>query len=128
MPWIKTIHNSAAIVFRFCIFGALNTLLGFSIYAGLSWIGLHFTLASLISLIVGITVGHWSSRKLVFRSSSRNSFIRYVILWGGLYFVNVSLIALFINFGFTQIWAGAAAVFIVVPLSFVLQRVLVFSS
>jgi putative flippase GtrA len=128
MPEVNAIRSTVAVAFRFCLFGGLNTMLGFSIYAGLSWIGLHFTLASLISLIVGIIAGHWGSRNLVFRSSRRNSFVRYVILWGGLYLVNISLIALSISLGLTQIWAGAAAVFIVVPLSFILQRSLVFST
>ena len=115
-----------AVILRFLIFGGLNTAMSFAVYALLSLAGLHFTFASFGALVFGIVTGHWLSGKHVFGTGSWRTFFPYLVTWVLLYLGNISLIALFVRFEFGQISAGALAMIFIVPLSFVLQKFVVF--
>lgn len=111
---------------RFLVVGVLNTGFSFGVFAALSYLGLHYTVASFAALIAGIISGHWLHGTHVFGTKSTSTFINYVIIWVLLYAINVALIGLSIRFGASQILGGAIAVIFVIPVSYLLQRFIVF--
>lgn len=122
--------------FRFFVTGVFNTAASFCTFSILVLFELHFVLANLVSLIIGIGISYLTSGKIVFRYLSWNSFLRFVVMWAAIYLLQISIIGLTVRlideamiWGFpTIIIGGFLALCIAVPMSFVIQRHFVFRS
>ena len=84
-------RTDVALAVRFVAAGALNTLFGVAIYWLLLYVGLSYQWASALSLVLGIIFSFNSHRALVFRTRGR--VVRYVLVWGFIYVVNIAFIA-----------------------------------
>ena len=74
---------------RFFIVGASNTLLGYVFYVAMVKLGVDYKLALLISYVFGIFIGYFLSRYWTFASNKhRLSFIKYVVLYVGVFILN----------------------------------------
>jgi len=111
---------------RFLLVGLGNTAFSFGIYSLGIYLGFPYYLASLIALIFGILVSFITQGKLVFRAQLSGRFWMFVVVWGGLYFLNIIIIACFSLAGFNYYWAGLFAIVPVTAVSFVLQKMFVF--
>ena len=68
---IKTIDKLISNKFiRFLFVGSFNTLVSFLSFSLLYYIGLHYTLATFLNLILGIFISFNTHKKLTFGSSS----------------------------------------------------------
>ena len=111
---------------RFLIVGLGNTIFSYAVYALGLFMGLPYWLASLVALIIGITVGFVTQGRLVFQSSLEGRLPIFVAVWAALYGVNILVIRLLTDLGIDAYLAGAIATLPTVALSFALNRLVVF--
>ena len=111
---------------RFLFVGTLNTAFSYSCYAFFLWIGLHYSLATFIALILGILSGFVFHGKFVFQNTNHRLFRRFLIGWVFIYFIHIGLIKVLLATGLNAYLAGAASLPFVVVASFVVQKNFVF--
>ncbi len=109
------------------IAGATNTAISYGIYALGLWIGLSYPIANFASMIVGVLVGFVTQGHFVFGGFKAGRFPLYALSWLALWGLNVLLIGLLLPHTRENAYlAGAIALVIIVPLSFLIQKHLVF--
>lgn len=111
---------------RFLITGGVNTGFSYGIYALLVFMGLNFAVSNLCSLVLGILFSFRTQAALVFNSTGRGLFWRYVAVWTVLYFSNILMIGGLIRLGANAYTAGAIAIVPTAVMSFFLQKYVVF--
>ena len=74
---------------RFIFVGALNTAFGYFIFLFLIWIGLHYSIALLVSQIIGVLFNYKTTGYLVFQNKTNKLIIKFFIVYGFLYLLNV---------------------------------------
>ena len=112
---------------RFAAVGTFNTSVSYGLYAAFLWLGLPFWAAALFATCLGVLLSFATLGKIVFRSRLEGRFGRFVLLWVGLYLLNIAAIAQFMAFGLDAYSAGLLALVPITGLSFVLQRTLIFT-
>lgn len=113
---------------RFVVIGALNTLFGFSAYALLVYLGVQYHLAITISTVAGILFNFRTTGSLVFRNTSTRLLVRFAAVYGFTYLLNMGLVTLLVNMGIGEIISGALALPVIVAVTFVVQKTIVFKS
>lgn len=113
---------------RYGFVGVFNTLLSYGIYAVALLIGMRFEVASLISIIFGILFSFVTQGMVVFKGISINFFVRYLVMWCGLYIFNIWLIKSLTNISLNAYMAGAAATVPVVMLAYFGMKYFVFQT
>jgi putative flippase GtrA len=111
---------------RFGLAGVLNTAFGYGAYALLLASGLHFALANLGALALGVCFSFRTHATLVFGHAGGRAFVRYVLGWLVLYAVNVAAIAVLLRTGLGPYRAGALCIVPLALLSYMVQRHFVF--
>lgn len=111
---------------KFVVVGVMNTAFSYGIYAFLVWLGVHYTLANLTSLVIGIAFSFKTQGTLVFGNTDNRRIFRFILVWGLVFGVNVFLISRFIALGFSAYASGAMAIPFTVALSYVTQKFFVF--
>jgi putative flippase GtrA len=112
---------------KFVAVGVLNTAWGYGLFAFLIFIDLHFTVASFLSMVLGILFNYFTSGKLVFANTSSKAFLRYWIMYGGLYLWGIAWLWLLMQIGFSAYTAGALMLAPNALISFFLQKRFVFA-
>lgn len=83
---------STAIQFlRFLVVGALNTLFGYSVFAGLVLAGVPPVPALVLTYVVGVIFNFFTTRRFVFSRSARASLARFVAAYAVIYLFNQGL-------------------------------------
>ena len=119
--------HSRGDMIRYLGAGAFNTAFSYAIYAGGLALGLAYPAANLASLICGVMAGFITQGHFVFGKASVRRFPLFAAAWLVLWGVNVSLIGLFLApCGGNAYVAGLLSTLIMVPLSFLVQKHLVF--
>ncbi|MDR2512145.1 MAG: GtrA family protein, partial [Bacteroidales bacterium] len=96
---------------KFVFVGGLNTVFSLSIfYLGL-WLGLHYTLATLISNILGILFNFKSYGRIVFKDKSNIMIFRYFVLYTFLWIGSNIFIFVLKKFGISPYLSGFFWVF-----------------
>ena len=109
-------------LFRFFVIGAVNTLFSYLIYAGAILIGMHYTLATLISTFLGIIFNFFTTGKVVFRSLEGRRFFLFVLVCAVTYAVNILLLRLLVDvIHINKLIAGALVTLPVALLSYYLN-------
>ena len=109
-------------LFRFFVIGAVNTLFSYLIYAGAILIGMHYTLATLISTVLGIIFNFFTTGKVVFRSLEGRRFFFFVLVYAVTYVVNILLLRLLVDgIHINKLIAGALVTLPVALLSYYLN-------
>lgn len=124
---LKTIELDSKFI-RFIFVGIINTLFGYGVYFLLIKFGLHFSLAVLISTLLGIIFNFKTIGKFVFKDSSNSPIVKFTLLYGLLYILNVLGIKFLHEIGFSFEWSGLIMVPPMAILSFILNKSLVFKS
>ena len=125
LPSSSEVHHQ---LIRFAAIGSFNTSVSYGLYAAFLWLGLPFWAASLFATCLGILLSFFTLGTIVFRSRLEGRFGRFVLLWFGLYLLNIIAIAQFMAFGLNAYWAGLLALVPITASSFILQRTLIFPS
>lgn len=112
---------------RFIIAGTLNTSVSYGIYALGLWLGTGYALANLLSMIGGVLIGFVTQGAFVFRRFETRRFPLFIAVWLALWVVNVLLIRLLLpSVNQNAYVSGALTLLVMVPLSFIVQKFLVF--
>lgn len=121
---IKTIWSIRFV--RFLFVGGLNTLFSYVIYAILILLNVHYTLATLISTILGIIFNFFTTGSIVFRNRKLSLMLRFFLVYGFTYLVNILLLSFFETKKVDMLIAGAIVTLPVALLSYFLNAKLVF--
>ena len=112
---------------RFVLVAMLNTLFGYGVYTLLVYCGMHFSLATLISTILGVLFNFKTYGILVFKNSSNKLIFRFVLVYCVVYLCNIGGIALLKTLGISSYLAGAVMLVPVGLLGFILNKIFVYS-
>ncbi|HSW70209.1 MAG TPA: GtrA family protein [Gammaproteobacteria bacterium] len=111
---------------KFLFVGALNTLFGYLLFAGLIWAGLKYPYALLAATCLGILFNFKSLGVLVFNNGKNQLLLRFIVLYGVLYFINISLLY-GLNLIFHNIYLnGIIAMLLVALISFFCNKHFIF--
>ena len=111
---------------KFLLVGVLNTLFGYAVFALFVYLGFHYSLASLLSTILGVLFNFRTTGRLVF--NNRNNFLlwRFAMVYTVVYGCNVGLLRVMDGYSIDMYVAGAVAVFPLAVLSYFLNKRFVF--
>ena len=115
-------------IFRFVIVGIINTGFSYCVYAGAIFIGLPYSLASFVSIVLSILFSFKTQGAFVFKNKTNALLGRFILCWGILYIFAVFIIWLFLQFGFNEYWAGMLALPFTTFLSYLAQKYYVFKT
>ena len=112
---------------RFILVGILNTIIGYGLFVLFIYLGLHYSLAVLLSTILGVLFNYKSIGSLVF-SSKTKSLHRFVAVYLFIYCLNVSGLWIILTYtGIENIYlSGAILLAPMAVVSFVLNKKFVF--
>lgn len=111
---------------KFLLVGVLNTIFGYSIYWILLQLGLHFSLAVLISTVLGVLFNYKTIGKIVFNSHGNSFLIKFSLVYVVQYIINVAGIKILYLFGVGYEVGGLLMIFPLAIISFTLNKKLVF--
>jgi putative flippase GtrA len=115
-------------MFRYLLVGVLNTAFGYGIYALFIFFGLYFTVAALISQIVGMAFNYFSYGKIVFKTKFKvETLVKFAIFYGLLYLISITVLFLLQKAGLNAYVAGLGNMCVSVVLSFIINRSFVFN-
>ena len=113
---------------RFLVVGAINTIFSYIVYAILILAGAHYSLATLISTVLGVIFNFFTTGRIVFRNMDNKSFLSFVLVYAFTYLVNILLLRWLIDgLAMEKLLAGALVTLPVALLSYVLNAKLTFS-
>lgn len=113
--------------FRFLIVGVLNTIFGYGLFAILLLVNVHYSIALVLSTVLGVLFNFKTTGLLVFSSNDEKKIFKFVLVYLFVYLINVGGIALLENNGLNPLFGGAAMLIPCSLLAFALQKKLVFA-
>lgn len=112
---------------RFFIVGGVNTVFGYSVFAFLIYLGLHYSIAALAGTFIGVLFNFKTTGKLVFKNSDNTLIIRFFAVYGIVYLLNVTGLAFFNHIQINNYVAGAILIVPVGVIAFLLNKKFVFN-
>lgn len=115
---------------RFIIFllvGGLNTIFGYGLFALCLYLKLHYTLASLISTVIGILFNFKTSGVIVFKNKDNSLIYRFFLAYGISFCIGICLLFLLNQMGVSNYIGGAILIIPGAIIAYTLQRLLVFN-
>jgi putative flippase GtrA len=107
--------------------GVLNTAFGFGVYTLAIYLGLHYTIAALVSQVLGTGFNYITYGSLVFRQRPRkSSFARFILSYAVLYGFSLLDLTLLQGLGLNAYVAGLVNSAVMPALSYLSNRFLVF--
>ena len=94
---------------RFLLTGGLNTLFAYSMFALFTYLGCHYTLACLLTTVLGICFNYKTMGKLVFTDTTNALFSRFCLVYLFSYFINISLLKIN-SYYITNIYLNSATI------------------
>lgn len=111
---------------RFLAVGVLNTLFGYGVFSILVLAHLEPGIALAIATIAGVIFNYFTTGRLVFASSGIGQLPRFVAVYGLTFLVNLLALHRLTGAGLSPLLAQAIMLPIMVILTFVLNKLLVF--
>jgi putative flippase GtrA len=127
-PWVTPMSprmRSFVLFLRFGVVGLLNTAFGYAVFAVLILVGLWPGAALTAATVAGVAFNFQTSRRLVFRSQGRG--VRFVAVYVAILLLNWGALRGLQSTGLTSLVSQALLVVPLAVISFVAQRVLVFT-
>lgn len=120
----------AALLGRYAVSGAANTVVGVAVIYALTWLGVSPYLSNVAGYAAGLAFGYANARSYVFRFSGthRQAAVRYLLAFGLCYGLNMAVLALGLEKWGLPVWlAQGAGIATHTVLMFLLSRHVVFS-
>ena len=111
---------------RFLVVGGVNTAFGYSVFAGLILLHLHYVFAALLSTICGVLFNFKTTGVLVFKNKDNRLIFGFFGVYLITYFINIGLLTIFHHYGVSILVAGAIILLPVALISFSLNKKFVF--
>jgi putative flippase GtrA len=120
--------KSLALFFGFIVAGGSATLVNYSLFAALYWLGVNYLVASTVGYVSGIIVSFTINRLVVFKNTATrpHQLTRYTLIYLGALAVQLGLLESGVRLGFDPFVANAIALVIVVVGNFFVIRRFVF--
>jgi putative flippase GtrA len=112
----------------FLVVGMLNTLFGYGVFAVLYWFSNSYRLAIVLATSAGIVFNFYSMGRLVFSAAGVAGFAAFVGVYILICGVNILLMNAATSAGMNVLIAQFVALLFLVPLSFALNKWLVFGA
>jgi putative flippase GtrA len=110
----------------FGLVGIANTAFGYGLYAFCLYLGWPYQAATVLSMLGSIGVGFLGQGRLVFRNVESRRIGRYVVMWVGLLLLFNLVVNVTTYAGYSAYLGGLVALPIIIPLSFLVQKLYVF--
>lgn len=113
---------------KFGIVGMVNTAISYAVYLALIWIGLHYTLASIVGFSVSVLNSYYWNNKYVFRAEGGRAwwktFIKTYVSYAGTGIVlsNILLYLWIDVLGISAMIAPLISLVITVPVNFLANK------
>ena len=125
--YISRITHVPEQIIRFGIIGCLNTVFAYAVFAFFIFVGLHYTLATLLSTIFGTCFSFKTFGALVFDNPDNKLVFKFFIVYGFCYFLNITLQYLLIHYVCPNKYVnGLVSMLLVAAVSFCLNKWVVF--
>jgi putative flippase GtrA len=111
---------------KFLAVGVLNTAFGYAMFSLFLFVGLHYALASLCALLVGIVFSFKTMGKLVFGSRDNGLLFKFFCMYLAVYLLNVGFLSAAKQLQMNLYLANALFIVPMAVLSFVLNKYVVF--
>ena len=111
---------------KFLLVGVLNTGVGYSIFLIALWMGLHYSAAIAMATVLGTLFNFKSTGTIVFQSRDNSRLIRFIMVYGIIYLLNVAGVAALLQFGFQEWLAGLCLLLPLAVVSYILNSRYVF--
>ena len=125
---LRQIPSRHARIARFIAVGALNTFVGYGIYALCLWLGMHYAASIAVSVTLGTFFNFKSTGVLVFQSKANHRIYRFLVVYVIVYTLNVAGVALLLPLGLDAYEAGLTMLLPLALISYQLQSRLVFAN
>ncbi|WP_175704203.1 GtrA family protein [Burkholderia ambifaria] len=112
---------------RFLAVGGLNTLVGYSLFALLTYAGLAYPVAIGLATVGGVLFNFQSVGRLVFDGAPRSRFWRFVGVYCVIYLLNLGGVRLLLGLDANIYIANALTLLPLSVIAFILNRRLVFN-
>jgi putative flippase GtrA len=110
----------------FLLIGGVNTLFGYSVFGLGIYCGLHYTVASLISLCLGIIFNFHTLGKIVFDRFEKKLIFKFVVIYFVYYFLSILFLKTNSYFITNMYINGFVVTMLMALLSFLLNKNIVF--
>ena len=125
--WLSKMTRLPDQLIRFGIIGVINTAFAYALYSCFIFIGLHYTLAVLFSTMIGIYFSFNTLGYFVFDNPNHKLLGKFVLVYGGCYFVNIGFLKLLLVLGLHNLYlAGLLSQGLTACVSFCLNKFVVF--
>ena len=112
---------------RYLLIGVVNTAFGYSMFALLIYLGLHYAVAVFLSTLAGIFFNFRTFGRFVFKQTDWRLIWRFMGVYGVLYLVNIGCIFVLMMYIDNIYAANAVALVLIASLGFVLNRSFVYA-
>ncbi len=112
---------------RFLVVGGINTGFGYLIYSIFILLKIHYSLASLFGTIIGVIFNFFTTGNFVFRNKNPKLIIRFCLVYGVTYLINLVFLRIFNGLHMNMVVAGGILLLPMALVSYFLNKVLVFS-
>lgn len=127
ISWLKLLRERLPKRFiLFLIVGALNAGFGYGIFALLIYFNMHYSLASLISTIIGILFNFKSTGVIVFKNNNNQLIFRFFLAYGISYLLGLLVLYIANYFKISNYVTGAAWLLPGSIISYLLMKSMVF--
>ena len=112
---------------KFLLVGILNTAFGYGLFSLFIYVGLHYSLAVLLSTIFGVLFNFKTIGKLVFGCSDNRLIFRFILVYVIIYLLNIFFLWLFKRLGFENMYLNGFVLLIpLAAVSFLSNKFFVF--
>ena len=108
-------HLWANRLIRFLFVGGINTLFGYIVFASLILLQIHYSIASLLSTILGILFNFFTTGRIVFNNDNPKLLFRFFGVYGITYLFNLLFLRIFDTCKVNLLIAG---ILLILPSSF----------
>jgi len=112
---------------KFLLVGVINTIFGYSVFALLIFVGLHYTLSALFSTVAGVLFNFKTTGLLVFESRNNLLIFRFITVYGFIYIFNIIILKIFNSYEINMYVAGAIPIFPMAVIAYHLNKHFVFN-
>jgi putative flippase GtrA len=110
----------------FFVIGGVNTVFGYSLYAALIYIHLHYALASLLSTVGGVLFNFKTTGVIVFENHDNRLLFRFIAVYIFNYLWGIGILRAFYIHNVNMYLAGAILILPGALIAYVLQKKFVF--
>lgn len=113
---------------RFLVVGGINTVFGYSVFAILTLLKVHYAIALFLGNVLGILFNFNTTGRIVFHNRDNRRIFGFFGVYGITYLVNLACLRVFDLNHVNMLIAGAIMVLPMAAFSFILNRAFVFKT